>query len=329
MEGVRDDGAGASAAQRAGPCYDNRMRHLYPQWLNVDGEFLGRLDGYSTEGFIVFQRGWAEVRKFSWSSPSELVWGTGRSCYLLDMPLNREANGAIAQYITSSSGGDSEPLGHISLVPPGQTVRTRSSGSGQCRSIRCALDAELVEALLPNKPCWDADPRLLRNTFSIRSGRMEWLLHSLSKELQHPGFASAAMAEAIAGQLAVELIRNLELDRADGRGRCGGLAPWRLRLIRERIERDGPSPTLGELAELCNITVRHLTRAFREETGETIGDLIAGVMVDRASRLLRDGARVADVAKALGYTSAGSFSTAFRKATGLSPSELKESAGYH
>jgi AraC family transcriptional regulator len=305
------------------------MRPLYAEWLNVDGEFLGRLDGYNTEGFVVFPHGWAEVRKFSWSSPSELVWGTGRRCYLLDMPLNRAASGATAQYITASADAGVEPLGHLSLVPPGQTVRTWSSGAGQCRSIRCALDAGLVEALLPGEPRWSADPELLRNTFSIRSGRMEWLLHSLSRELQHPGFGSVAMAEAIAGQLAVELVRKFELDRADSRGRCGGLAPWRLRLIRERVERDGASPTLGELAELCNLTVRHLTRAFREETGETIGDFVAGVMVERASRMLRDGARVADVATALGYTSAGSFSTAFRKATGLSPRAVKESAGRH
>ena len=308
--------------------YDNKVRHLYSRWLQVESACVGQLDDYHTEGFLTFDHGWAEVRRFSWSSPSEIIWGS-RGGYLLDMVLNRPTHGGAGQYLSGPTEGRSEPFGQIKLTPPGQTVLSRRSSTGRCRSVRCALDASVVESLLPSKPCWGDDGERLRHTLSIRSAKMEWLLHTLSRELQRPRFASAEMAEAIARQLAVELIRELGLNLGDTAGRSGGLPPWRLRLIRERVERDGPPPSLDELAALCNITVRHLTRAFREETGETIGGFIAGVMALRAGGMLKDGARVADVARALGYSNTGSFSAAFRKVTGLSPGEVKQSIGRH
>ena len=70
------------------------------------------------------------------------------------------------------------------------------------------------------------------------------------------------------------------------------------------------------------MTVRHLSRAFRSETGRTIGKQIEAVMVDRANRMLGNGTPVREVAVALGYATAGSFTAAFRRATGLLPSEV-------
>lgn len=322
------EGGGVAEAERKHLRYDNRARPLYGEWLKLKSVHLGRLDCYRTEGFVDFGRGWAEVRRFAWSMPSEIVWATG-GCYVLDMVLDRPAHAGTGQYLGAAGPFRSEPLGPIKLTPPGQTVLSRSTDAGRCRSVRCALEASTVESLLPAKPRWGADPNLLRHTLAIRSTRMEWLLHSLSLELQHPRFASAEMAEAITRQLAVEIVRELDLDLSAPNSHAGGLPPWRLRLIRERVEGDGPPPSLGELAQLCNITVRHLTRAFRAETGETLGGYMAGVMALRAGGMLRDGARVAEVAHTLGYSSAGSFSAAFRKVTGLSPGELRQSIGRH
>jgi AraC family transcriptional regulator len=103
----------------------------------------------------------------------------------------------------------------------------------------------------------------------------------------------------------------------------GGLAPWRLRLIRERVSSDAPLPGLEELAGSCHLTVRHLTRAYRAQTGRTLGNYIESVMVERAREMLRSALSVEQVARRLGYSHSSAFAAALRRATGLRPSETK------
>jgi AraC family transcriptional regulator len=97
-----------------------------------------------------------------------------------------------------------------------------------------------------------------------------------------------------------------------------------MRRLRERVHSDLPAPSLTELAELCGMTVRHLSRAFKAETGQTLGKYVEAAMVDRARSLLAEtDASVGEVASALGFASSTSFAFAFRRATGLRPSEVE------
>jgi len=104
--------------------------------------------------------------------------------------------------------------------------------------------------------------------------------------------------------------------------RNGGLPPWRLRAIERRVRADGPLPSLEELAGLCRISVRHLSRAFRSETGQTVGKFIEQVMAERAHAMLLEGVAVGTVARRLGYARAGNFAQAFRRTTGLLPTAV-------
>ena len=47
----------------------------------------------------------------------------------------------------------------------------------------------------------------------------------------------------------------------------GRLAPWRLKVIDDRLRDAHTAPTLTELAALCYLSVRQLTRSFRESRG--------------------------------------------------------------
>ena len=152
---------------------------------------------------------------------------------------------------------------------------------------------------------------------------IQWLLRRMYREVQEPDFATIEVLETLAKQIAVEIVRKFGL-RAEGRNRhSGGLAPWRMRLIDERLRSEAPLPDLEEVAALCDITVRHLTRAFRTETGQTLGRYIEGVMVERARTMLQARAPVAEVARMLGYSHSGAFASAFRRATGVRPSEVR------
>jgi AraC family transcriptional regulator len=147
-------------------------------------------------------------------------------------------------------------------------------------------------------------------------------LSRLAEEARHGGTGSKALAEMLAGQLAIELARYLEAI-AEG-PITGGLASWRLRLIDERLHRLGPPPTLGELAELCNLSIRQLTRGFRSSRGCTIGDHMAQTRIEMAKRMLASEDSVKSIAFALGFASPSSFSYAFGRLNGVSPLRFRQ-----
>jgi AraC family transcriptional regulator len=319
---MRGFGSGGPGSQTAGASAQSAypIHALYDGWLNVERSTLDAMDRYVTEHMLSFPGGWVEARQLSWSRPLESVCTTSHRCYMLNLSLSGRTAGGAARNLRSMRN-DGETIGRMWLVPPDQTLRF-SSVEGQGRSIRCMLDADLFESFLEDAPRWQDDDASFRAAFNISSGQIEWLLRRMYRELRSPDFATLQVIETLAKQLTVEIIRALKLRRGDAGFNVGGLAPWRLRLIDQRLRSEEALPGLDDLANLCDMTVRHLSRSFRSETGRTLGKHIEAAMVDRASRMLRGGAPVRKVATELGYASPGSFATAFRRATGLLPSEL-------
>jgi AraC family transcriptional regulator len=97
-----------------------------------------------------------------------------------------------------------------------------------------------------------------------------------------------------------------------------------LRRIEERLKEVREPPTLSELATLCNLSVRQLTRAFRASRGRSIGDYVEQSRLDQAKCLLATEASVKSIAYSLGFASPSSFSFAFRRATGETPREFRD-----
>jgi AraC family transcriptional regulator len=300
----------------------NHRKSLNDGWLHVERSMSDQLDSYVTENTLSFSGGWMEVRQFSWREPTENLWRTDRRCYLLNMSLMNRQTTTLASSLTERRI-EGETVGRTFMVPPDQTMRCNNMGKGQARSIRCALDADLVESFMGDAPDKAWKERALRDALHLSGGQIEWLLRRMYREVQDPDFATVPVIEALAKQLAVEIIRKFDLRAIDARHHAGGIAPWRMNLIRKRLHSIETPPALAELAELCNMTVRHLSRAFRTETGQTLGRYIEATMVERATAMLSADTSVSEVARALGYSSSGSFATAIRRATGFRPSEIK------
>jgi AraC family transcriptional regulator len=278
------------------------------------------LDSFTVENSVRFPRGWVEVRQYTWTRPVEDIWTT-KGAYFLDMSLSPRPGPARASYLGMGRGPAQEALGRIMLAPPGYTVHS-GCAAGRQRSMHCMLDAAMIDGLLQREASWDEAS--LREALHLGSPEIEWLLLRMYRELRQAGFASEVMVESFANALCVEVIRRFRLGR-EAPGPCaGGLAPWRMRLVRERACAERPAPSLTELADLCGMTVRHLGRAFKAETGQTIGKFVEAAMVERARALLADGAApVGEIARTLGFASSTSFAYAFRRATGLRPSEVE------
>jgi AraC family transcriptional regulator len=104
-----------------------------------------------------------------------------------------------------------------------------------------------------------------------------------------------------------------------------GMAPWQVKRVtahmRDNIER---AIGLDELAALIPLSRAHFCTSFRMATGSTPHEWLIARRMDRAQELLRDASReVTDIALSVGYQTNSSFSTAFRRHVGMTPTQFR------
>lgn len=213
-----------------------------------------------------------------------------------------------------------EAPGKLFVLPPAEKVDVRS-GVGSQKAIIFNLHQEAVPRCLDDDLEWS--DALLVASLDITDNMMISLLLQLGKEARDPGLASDIFCDAIAMQLAVALYRNLH--RVSNLPKQGGLAPWRLSLIEDRIKA-APTVSLGELASLCGLSLRQLARGFRESRGISLGAYVASCRIELAKDLLATGSSLKAVSYQMGYSSPSSFCNAFRKSTGWTPRAFQQQA---
>lgn len=92
--------------------------------------------------------------------------------------------------------------------------------------------------------------------------------------------------------------------------------------IREHLQEDGG---LNSLAAYMNMSPKYLSVRFKQVTGESFADYQTRVRFERARELLLDPKRkVAEVAELVGFADTNYFSIAFKKHTGLTPTEFRK-----
>lgn len=84
----------------------------------------------------------------------------------------------------------------------------------------------------------------------------------------------------------------------------------------------GDGRTLREWARQLGVSTRTVTRAFESETGLSFSRWITAARVQYAVTLLGGDKGIAEVARIVGYSSASSFTTAFRRVTGTTPGQF-------
>jgi AraC family transcriptional regulator len=118
---------------------------------------------------------------------------------------------------------------------------------------------------------------------------------------------------------------------------CAGIAPERLNRptlnadvatkVRDYIEAHFAEPILlGDLASLAGIEIHKVTRAFKKSFGIAPHRYILRTRIARAKAMLRrHDMSLVDVALSTGFSNQSHFTKAFKKLTGLSPSNYRRS----
>lgn len=260
----------------------------------------------------------AQIVRFDIPTPTEATI-VDPDHYQINLCLTPRPLNARACYHTHWGPHRFERLGDIFMIPPGEAMHIKGE-SGRQASLVCSLDRAAVDAVIGHELAWT--DQKLASTVDLTSARIRAVLFRLTEEVRHPGVGAPQMLECLSGELAIEIARFCV--EVNERPAAGGLSGWRLRLIDERLSEDPTAPALGELADLCNLSVRQLTRGFKVSRGCSIGDYIETRRMEGAKRLLVAGENVKTIAFTMGFSSPSSFTFAFRRAVGVSPSQFRQ-----
>ncbi|PLP60371.1 AraC family transcriptional regulator [Mesorhizobium loti] len=163
----------------------------------------------------------------------------------------------------------------------------------------------------------------LRHTVggAIRDPVARDLLLSMRPALASPKETSELFVDHVALALSIHLACRYgnvaQLPRQWG----GGLAPWQERRAKDLIDANiGYGLTLEALATACNLSKRHLTRAFRQSTGMAPHQWLQRRRIDRAKQLLaRSDISLNDISFECGFADQSHFTKTFARVVGVTP----------
>ena len=141
------------------------------------------------------------------------------------------------------------------------------------------------------------------------------------------GPKSRRYCEALGIVLAHELVGlNAGTRRPDPPVR-GGLAPWQQRIVTDFIEEHLAEPvSLASLAQLVRLSLYHFCRAFKQSFGVPPHRYHSIRRIERAKSLLAKLAcSVTEIGLTVGFSETSSFTAAFRKTTGSTPTAYRRS----
>lgn len=98
------------------------------------------------------------------------------------------------------------------------------------------------------------------------------------------------------------------------------------RVIAYMEERLDANVSLAEIGDALHISKTRLKDLFKKSTGSTVMEYFAGMKIKQAKQLIRDETyNMTEISGMLGFSSVHYFSKAFKKTTGMSPTEYARS----
>ena len=150
---------------------------------------------------------------------------------------------------------------------------------------------------------------------------------ALKTELKSGCLGGKVYSDSIITALTAHLLRNYANFSPKSPKEYRGLAPSKLDNVIDYIQTYLElNLGLSELADLSNLSPFYFSRLFKESTGLTPYQYISRLRIERAKQLLKDtDLEIVDIALRCGFSAQSSFSTAFRKAVGVTPKAYRQS----
>jgi AraC family transcriptional regulator len=273
------------------------------------------MPGFEVQARLQLQTALIELARLEDDEPIEV--SRRDDAYRLNFSLTPRRPEARGCYLDRWAAHRFGAIGPLLALPPGESLRIENAGRHS--ALICHLRTEAVQKWLPDSFDWT--DRRLEACLDVTNANLRGHLVRLARELPQEALGGAELAEAISVQVSIELARHL-IGVAESAVK-GGLASWRLRALDRRLAEPGMTPTLAELADLCRISQRQLTRGFRTSRGCSIGEYISQFRLEAAKERLVSNESIKAVAGAMGFASPSAFAHAFRRATGATPRQFR------
>lgn len=259
-----------------------------------------------------------EINKLYLPEPGRGIYHSDSHCFLeYVLQPEHDLKGAYPKRI------DQRPAGQLVFIPPGATLEWRWA-SGCQHTITCMFDPSRL-GVLGAYP-WEWGHVDLSSTLDIRSDYLVMGMRKLGEEARAPGFASELQIESTLTLMAFELRKQFMANRRCISPVTGRLSETQLRRVRDYVHGHlGSELNHLDIARACEINPRALSELFRNTIGVTLRHYIANARVMRARGLLANRELlIKQVGYDCGFRGAAAFGAAFRKATGMTPTEYRQ-----
>ena len=239
---------------------------------------------------------------------------------LFDQRVRREGETSVEGLPTSSLRDLSRKL---IFVPAGRQYRDWQGSRSATRMVFFYFDPEEMPL---DSPSTGAD-RPLAPRIGFEDAQLRSTALKLTALIEGPDSDNRPYLEALGRVLAHELARNHNGNTPVKHTIRGGLAAWQQRVVTTYIEEHLAEPiALASLAELAGLSSYHFCRAFKQSFGLPPHRYHTSRRIECAKALLAKPAlSVTEIGMTVGFSETSSFSFAFRKATGLTPSAYHRS----
>ena len=213
----------------------------------------------------------------------------------------------------------------LTFVPAGTEYREWHTLRAPMRMLLLYIDP----AAMGSQPTADLNELPMAARVFFEDAALWTTALKLKRLVEHPTPDNQRYFEALGLVLGHELQRiNRGAPRIDVDTR-GGLAMWQQRIVTSYIEEHLAEPiTLATLSGMVRLSPYYFCRAFKQSFGLPPHRYLTQRRIERAKLLLaKRAASVTEIGLSVGFSESSSFATAFRKATGRTPSSYHRSLG--
>jgi AraC family transcriptional regulator len=236
--------------------------------------------------------------------------------HILSFNVSRRPWRIWGSYCTHNDASPYHLLGDLSLLPAGVGMHAVGDDSG-ADLFFCRFDATRFADTLGRLS--SLQPDLISPCLDIRHRDIVRGVERLYEEMSNPNINSDALIDSLVTTLAIDLAR-LPQD-----GRRDALSGQQLLALDNYIaEHLAHSPTLRAAARASGVPPRRLGAALKAATGYSFADYLAECRL-RNARALLDGSSLPlkEVSHRSGFSHVSSFTTAFRRAVGMTPGQYR------
>ena len=205
--------------------------------------------------------------------------------------------------------------GDVILIPGNTSHRTAYGGAAHSRLLVNCSNEYIPE---PVRERLGAIGHLYRNRKAI--SQIEELFAKIEHEYSHADVLSPEVLKCFTAELMFVILRHkneheIKKDDSDF-----------VTTVQEYIKNNYMNEVkLSALAEMLSVSQEHLSREFKKETGIGFKDYLVQFRLQKAEDMLKHetGRAVSEVAYACGFNDGNYFSYKFKKAYGISPTEVR------